>query len=201
MHKENKSSSSRPPRVLLLSALGVESVVGEAVSHLVGERIATKGGAVTSIALRSCALPLFDGEGDLKTFPQGAKELAEIVANHDALMLLASEYHHGIAPLIKNSLDWSGRAHFLTQGGNPLLYGKPVGIVTLSPEKHLGVQAMTQMSSLCYALGARVLPGSMGIPDLGASLGEDHLLKDPALVKRLSALVDDLVGRKLMTVS
>ena len=198
MHNDPKSAIPQSPKILLLSAMGAGSIVGEAVLRLVSEHIASKGGGTTMVALKAFRLPLFDGEGDLGAFPQEAKELAETIGHHHALMLIAPEYHQGIAPLVKNSLDWSGRAHTLAEYRTPLLHGKSLGIVTLSPEQHLGVQALTQMASLCHALGGRILPGSMGVLDQWKSLGDDRQIKDPGLVKRLSALAEDLLhmGRR-----
>jgi NAD(P)H-dependent FMN reductase len=169
----------------------VSSVVGEEVIRLVSDQIVTKGGVPTVVALKAQMLPLFHGEQDLVAFPSQATHMAQIIRDHRSLMIIAPEYHQGIAPLIKNSLDWAARAHTLSHR-SPLLQGKAIGIVTVSTETHLGVQALTQMAALCHTLGGRILPGSMGVLDQEKTLGEDRQIADKGLIKRLSALAGEL---------
>jgi NAD(P)H-dependent FMN reductase len=192
MKNAKKSSDSQAPRILILSALGRGSVVGEEVIRLVKEQITSSGAEPTLLSLKEQNLPFFDGEWDIQTFPVEAKHLEQIISHHHALMIIAPDYHQGIAVLVKNSLDWAGQTHAILRG-EALLLDKPIGIVSVSMENHLGVQALTQMAALCHTLGGRVLPGSMGVLDQIKILGEDHRLKDQGLVKRLSSLASDLV--------
>lgn len=192
MKNPKKSPDSPSPKVLILSALGRGSVVGEEVVRLVLEQITSLGAQPTFLSLKAQNLPLFDGERDLQAFPVEAKHLEQTIRHHHALMIIAPDYHQGIASLVKNSLDWAGQTHAMLRGDS-LLLGKPIGIVSVSMENHLGVQALTQMAALCHTLGGRVLPGSMGVLDQIKVLGDDHRMKDQGLVKRLSGLASDLV--------
>lgn len=192
MKNAKKSPDSPPPKVLILSAVGRGSVVGDEVIRLVKEQIISSGAEPTELGLKAQNLPLFDGERDLQAFPVEAKYLEQSIRRHHALMIIAPEYHQGIASLVKNSLDWAAQTHALLHGES-LLLGKPIGIVSVSMENHLGVQALTQMAALCHTLGGRVLPGSMGVLDQIKVLGEDRRMTDQGLVKRLSGLASDLV--------
>jgi NAD(P)H-dependent FMN reductase len=192
MKNAKKSPGSPAPKVLMLSALARGSVVGDEVIRLVIDQIRSSGAEPNLLSLKAQNLPLFDGERDLQEFPLEAKHLEQSIRHHHALMIIAPDYHQGIASLVKNSLDWAGQTHAMLFGES-LLLGKPVGIVSVSVENHLGVQALTQMAALCHTLGGRVLPGSMGVLDQIKVLGEDNRMKDQGLVKRLSDLASDLV--------
>ncbi len=70
----------------------------------------------------------------------------------DGLVIVSSEYNHGIPGVLKNALDWASRPH----NGSPLR-NKPVLIVTSSPAVTGGVRAQYQIRETVISALARPL--------------------------------------------
>lgn len=62
-------------------------------------------------------------------------------------MLIATpEYNYSIPPVLKNALDWASREN------NPVLRGKPVGIMSASPSIFGGARAQYHLRQVCVVL-------------------------------------------------
>ena len=177
--------------VLVLSGFGRPSTVASEVLRLIEQSALAEKRSVTLKNIHLLALPLFDGEDDLRFIPAKAKELSQDIVSHHAVIIVAPEYHGGMAPLVKNALDWAARSYALTHQLQ-LLQKKPSALIAVSPQRNVGVQGLSQMAAVCHALGSTVMPGSMGILDHPATLSEDGRLRDKAVSQRLDGLVQEL---------
>jgi chromate reductase, NAD(P)H dehydrogenase (quinone) len=76
------------------------------------------------------------------------RELRELVASADAVILASPEYAHGVPGALKNALDWLV--------GTGELYGKPVAVLSAAPSAERGVHARRDLERTLHAQGARV---------------------------------------------
>src|SRR5579884_3282744 len=70
-------------------------------------RLARQGGAEVTIAdLRDLDLPMYDGDlEDAGGIPQGALQLKQLMASHDALLIACPEFNSSITGALKNAID------------------------------------------------------------------------------------------------
>jgi len=96
------------------------------------------------------AIPHYNQDlvGDL--YPQAAQIFRDQIAVADGLVVVSSEYNHGIPGTLKNALDWASRPH-----NNSPLKNKPVLIVTSSPAVTGGVRAQYQIRETFISALAR----------------------------------------------
>ena len=79
-----------------------------------------------------------------------AQALRDQIAAADGLVIVSSEYNHGIPGVLKNALDWASRPH-----NHSPLRNKPVLIVTSSPAVTGGVRAQYQIRESVVSALAR----------------------------------------------
>ena len=177
--------------VLILSGFGRPSIVASEVLRQIEQSALAEKRSATLRNIQLLSLPIFDGEDELRLIPAKAKELSQEIVSHHAVVIVAPEYHGGMAPCVKNALDWAARSYALTHQ-LLLLQKKPSALITVSPQRSVGVQGLSQMAAVCHALGSTVMPGSMGILDNPATLSDDGRLRDKAVSQRLAGLVQEL---------
>jgi chromate reductase, NAD(P)H dehydrogenase (quinone) len=108
------------------------------------------------------------------------------ITDTDAVLIVTPEYAYGLPGSLKNALDW------LVGSGE--LLGRPVGVISASPN-HLG--AMHAQRSLLLTLHA--MDGRSGekravsLPSAYDKLGADGSLCDPDAERQIRALVVDLL--------
>ena len=135
-------------------------------------------------------MAIFGGAGELPLFnpdleaslPAPVRSLHSAVASCEAMLIASPEYAHGVTGTIKNTLDW-------LVSFEPFV-GKPVAVLNASPRAHHADDALRETLKTMSALV--VEPASLSIPLLGAGLGEDGMVADPAvssaILRSLAAL-------------
>jgi chromate reductase len=99
-------------------------------------------------------LPLFDG--DLETehgIPPEVQELADAIAEADAIIIAGPEYNKGLSGVLKNALDWVSR----TKGGP--WRGKPVAIMSATGGRAGGERTQNSLRLCLVPFRPRVLSG------------------------------------------
>jgi NAD(P)H-dependent FMN reductase len=115
------------------------------------------------------SLPLFNPDLEALDPPAVAALRRRIIAA-DALLIASPEYAHGVSGVIKNALDW--------MVGNDSFIGKPVALVNTSPRATVAAAALRET---LVTMSARLVEDAcILVPLLGAGLGEDALVADPA---------------------
>ena len=124
------------------------------------------------------SLPHFNQDLYIDPLPQPVQQFREQIATADGLVIVSSEYNHGIPGVLKNALDWASRPH----NSSPLR-NKPVLIVTSSPAVTGGVRAQYQIRETVISALARPL----NTPEI--VVGQVHLkivdgrFEDPAVIE------------------
>jgi NAD(P)H-dependent FMN reductase len=134
------------------------------------------------------ALPLFNPDLEADP-PRPVQEFRAAVANARALLIASPEYAHGIAGVLKNSLDW-----LVSFEG---FIGKPVVLVNTSPRAHHAYDALREV---LQTMSADILSDAcMTLPLLGGSITEEAIVSSAELASRireaLRCLARDLGAR------
>lgn len=156
------------------------------------------GAEITEIDLREFNLPIYDGDIEADGLPEAAIRLQAIFKQHNALLICTPEYNGGVAPLLKNAIDWASRPH----AGSPAvsaIMGKTVSILSAAIGILGGARQQAQLRVSFQVMRTILVPETVNIPLAQHAFDEDGALKDKAThdmvvlaVKSLKQLADKL---------
>ena len=124
------------------------------------------------------ALPHFNQDLYVDPLPQPVQQLRDQVAAADGMVIVSSEYNHGIPGTLKNALDWASRPH----NGSPLR-DKPFLVVTSSPATTGGVRAQYQIRETLVSALARPANTPEIVVGLVGTKIVDGRFHDPAVIE------------------
>ena len=146
------------------------------------------GGDVTLLDLNDYVLPLYHGDlEDAEGLPANAKNLIELITQHDALLIASPEYNSMSTPLLKNTLDWCTR-----DDDNPFV-GKVAAVVSASPGALGGIRSQQLAQQLLLKLGCHVVPLQTMLPHADKAFDQAGLLTDARAQKSVRTLATALV--------
>ena len=132
-------------------------------------------------------VPLYDGDADTETPPEGVRRLWQAIASSDGLVIVTPEYNYGIPGVLKNALDWASRP-----GSGLCLKGKPVLTLSVSPGATGAARAHCQLIATLDAVLARAVLRRQITIGAVADKVQDGRLTDTASLEVVLAGLDDL---------
>ncbi|PLX38056.1 MAG: NADPH-dependent FMN reductase [Hyphomicrobiales bacterium] len=187
------------PRILVLSGSTRGGSYNSRLAALAVKELALIDAVPTRISLADYPLPLFDA--DLETdagIPAHARRLVGLLQAHDGVFIAAPEYNAGIAPVLKNAIDWMSRVHPDSEEGLPAttaFHGRAFALASASSESHGGLRGLMALRQVLeLGLGASVLPDQVTVADAGHAFTERDDLADRALAVRFRGLIGRLAG-------
>lgn len=130
-------------------------------------------------------LPLLDKmykEYEKSDVPKKLAELASILIEADAYLIVSAEYNHSIPPALSNLLD-----HFLEE-----YFFKPSGIVCYSRGSFGGVRAAMQLRAMLAEMGMSSIPSILPVPKIAKAFDEQGNPNDETYHKRAKRFLDEL---------
>lgn len=99
--------SATSPKLLLISGSARDGSFNQRLAQAAGRHALALGATVTAVDLRALNLPIYDADLQAREgIPAGARQLRELFASHDGLLLACPEYNALPTPLLINSFDW-----------------------------------------------------------------------------------------------
>jgi NAD(P)H-dependent FMN reductase len=179
-------------RVLAFSGSARKDSFNAKLLTLAVQGAADAGAEVTRIDLRELELPLYDGDAETSNaYPPGAARLRELLARHDALLLACPEYNGGIAPLLKNTIDWMTRAPG-AKADPGVFAGRVAAICSAAAGPFGGARGLRWARELLNNLGVIVLASQVTIPAAFKAFDANGALADARQAESARAL-----GREL----
>jgi NAD(P)H-dependent FMN reductase len=179
-------------RVLAFSGSARKDSFNGRLLTLVARGASDAGASVTRIELRDFALPLYDADWEAENpFPPGASKLRELLVAHDALLLACPEYNGGIAPLLKNTIDWMTRAPG-AKADPSLFAGKLAALCAASPGGLGGMRGLRWVRELLGNLGVTVLASQLTIAAAHKAFDASGALLDAKQAQAAHTLGRDL---------
>ena len=130
------------------------------------------------------AIPHFNQDSYVDPLPAAAEHFRAQIAAADGIIIVSSEYNHGIPGTLKNALDWASRPH-----NHSPLKGKPILIITSSPAFTGGVRAQYQIrETVVSALARPVATPEIVIGNVGEKIIDGRFHDPAALAFALSGL-------------
>ena len=184
------------PRILAFAGSARKGSFNQLLLNTIVAGARAAGGEVTAITLRDYALPLYDGDlEDAEGIPAKARELRQMVMDHDALLLVSPEYNSSLPALLKNTLDWISRPE--GDLGVAVAYrGKVAALASASPSALGGLRGLVALRSMLGNIGVTVLPDQVTLGQAQAAFAADGTISDARKRSQAEAL-----GRRLVEVT
>lgn len=181
------------PRVLVIAGSGRTGSYNRALARAAAQSLRGKGFAVFEPDLRDCALPVYDADLEAASgVPAGALALHEALRTSRGVFLASPEYNAGVAPLLKNAIDWVSRVR--EHGGIDAAFGGPVfALGAASPGGLGGYRGLMMLRQVLeLGLGARVLPEMVSVPRAHEAFDEAGRFRAPAQAQGLDRVTGAL---------
>ena len=135
--------------------------------------------------LQALAIPVYDGDIEAKSIPEGVLKLCEWIDSAQALIVSSPEYNGSIAGSFKNAIDWVSRVKPVP------LAKKPVLLMGASPGPFGAVSGMLAGRVPLERLGSYVYPHGFALPKANEAFNEDGDLIKEESKQRLVSLISD----------
>lgn len=189
--------SKTSPKLLLISGSARAGSFNERLVQAAGRHAQALGATVTSVDLRALALPIYDADLHASEgIPASARQLRELFASHDGLLLACPEYNALPTPLMINSFDWLSvvQAEGDLPGGTAATAGKPVGLMGASPGGLGGIRALPIVRTyLSTNFAMVVVPEQLALGGADQAFDEAGNLNKPPMDQMLAKLVGSVV--------
>ncbi|PVB61292.1 NAD(P)H-dependent oxidoreductase [Labrenzia sp. 011] len=181
----------RHPRILVCSGSTRSGSFNGRLAALVAKRLAILDAQVTRLSLKDYPLPVYDGDLEAEGgVPENARKLKRLLEVQDGVFLACPEYNAGIAPLLKNTLDWISR---VKEPGDAFR-NRVFALGAASPGALGGMRGLIGMRTILeVGLGAMVLPQMVSVATAASAFDEAGDLIDERADGQLDKLVDALL--------
>lgn len=112
------------------------------------------------------AFPLYNEDLDGVNASAETRKAREVVENASMVIIVTSEYNHGLPGSLKNALDWLSRP---VQAG--CMKGKPVFFISQSNGALGGVRAQCQLRETLSSMLCEMLP----LPEIAVTFAEEKI--------------------------
>jgi len=148
------------------------------------------GADVTLISLREFPMPLFDEDFESENGkPEKAKELKQLMIEHDGFLISCPEYNSSISAVLKNAIDWVSRPdEGDAPGGLAAFQGKVVSLMSASPGGLGGLRGLVHVRAILGNIGCIVLPDQVAVSAAFKAFNDDGSLADEKKHQRIAQL-------------
>jgi NAD(P)H-dependent FMN reductase len=138
-------------------------------------------------------IPVYDGDEEAAHgIPARVKELKDIVAAADGLLLVTPEYNNGMPGMFKNALDWLSRP---ASDVKRVYGGKPVAVIGATPGGWGTLHAQAAWLPVLRHLGCLFWSGGrLAVSKAGDSFDAEGNLKDEKIREQLKGFMEGFVA-------
>ena len=182
------------PRILVFAGSTRSGSFNARLAALAAKELALIGADVTRISLEDYPLPLYNGDDEVESgVPDNARNLKEMMAEHQGVFVASPEYNASVTPLLKNTIDWISRVR--GRGEPPLAVFKNRAFA-LGGASDSAYGALRSLMALRQVLelgcGALVLPEQITVFHASEAFDEMDNLKEERAQATLKRVVQRL---------
>ena len=154
------TSANMPIRVVAIGGtLRENSTSLWALQHALAA--ARDAGASTQLLdLRRAQLPILQPDWELVDYDENVRDFINVIRHADAFLFSTAGFHGTLAGVTKNALDYF---EYLSEGPNPYLHNKPVGLIATASGDQAATNSIRAMVDVVHSLRGYVLPLSVPI--------------------------------------
>jgi len=189
--------ATTPLRLLCLAGSARSGALSVRLRDAAARAAETLGAQTQPLDLRALQLPLYDGDHEAAHgVPDGARQLRDAIAAHDAVLLVTPEYNGFPTPLVINAFDWLSRlpAGQGTLSGVAVTANKPLALLSSSPGAIGGLRAMNFLRQyLQMAFGMLVVPRQHALSHAQDAFDAQGALKDQKAEQAVRSVMQSLL--------
>ncbi len=142
---------------------------------------------VMNLDLKEYPFPVYDADIEEAGMPGKVKELGDLIAKADGLIISTPEYNGSIPGVLKNYIDWLSRLKPVPLTGKYLL------LLGASSGALGAVRSLWHTRQPFEVLNVHVYPEMLGLPKAHEAFDGKGLLNDEKMQQRLDKLVDGFI--------
>jgi len=137
-------------KILTLLASNSTQSINRTLLNIASKKIT--GHTLTRVEVADYSMPMYGIETEEQEgFPDTAKQLRDIFAEHDAFIIASPEHNGAMPAVFKNTIDWLSR---LADADNPIFAKKPTLLLSTSPGPNGGATNLKTLTQLMPWWGA-----------------------------------------------
>lgn len=182
------------PKILAFAGSARKASLNKQLVRVAAEGARRAGADVTEIDLRDFPVPIYDGDLEAEQgLPPKARELRQLMLEHQGFLIASPEYNGSIPALLKNLIDWTSRAVDGQDGLAPYR-NKVAVLMSASPGSYGGLRGLVHVRAILGNIGVIVLPEQLAVGKAHEAFSLDGSMQNPKMQESVEAL-----GRTLAT--
>ena len=193
---------SAPTQLLIFAGSTRQASFNRKLAHVAAEMARASGAEVTHIELSDFDIPMYNADLEAQGTPADVMKLKQLMFEHPAWIICSPEYNGSYTALLKNTIDWVSspvKSDPAWQEGFKSFTGKVVGMLSASPGPLGGLRSQSHLAPLLLNAQCWVAPKAFALGRAGDAFDADGKLVNPAHVKSVQAVIDQVLdaSRKL----
>ena len=182
------------PKILVFAGSIRTGSYNARLAALAAKELALIGAEVTRISLEDYPLPIYNGDDEAQSgVPAHARNLKQMMMQHQGVFIASPEYNASITPLLKNTIDWISRVR---ERGEPPLAAFKDRVFALGGASDSAYGAVRSLMALRQVLelgcGALVIPEQITVFRASEAFDEMDNLKEERAAASLKRVVQRL---------
>lgn len=183
------TNATAPLRILALGGSTKPMAASERALRIAAQAAADAGAEIRFVTGRSLLIPIYDTESTDRT-PETIA-IVEALRSADGVIIASPGYHGSFSGMVKNALDY---AEDLRHDDPPYLADRAVGLIAVAHGWQTAVGTLNQLREVVHALRGWPAPLGVAINDAAGLIGGDADTTDPAVVRQLRTMGEQVVG-------
>jgi NAD(P)H-dependent FMN reductase len=183
------------PKILVFAGSIRTASFNARLAALAAKELALTGAEVSRISLEDYPLPIYNGDDEAKSgVPANARNLKQMMAEHQGVFIASPEYNASITPLLKNTIDWISRVRERGEPPLTVFKNRPFALGGASDSPYGAVRSLMALRQVLeLGCGALVLPEQITVFRAGEAFDEMDNLKEERAAATLKRVAQRLV--------
>ena len=193
---------SAPTQLLIFAGSTRQASFNRKLAQVTAKMARATGAEVTHIELSDFDIPMYNADLEAQGTPADVMKLKQLMFDHPAWIICSPEYNGSYTALLKNTIDWVSspvKSDPAWQEGFKSFTGKVVGMLSASPGPLGGLRSQSHLAPLLLNAQCWVAPKAFALGRAGDAFDAEGTLVNPAHVKSVQAVIDQVLdaSRKL----
>jgi len=186
-------SEQRKPRLLAFAGSLRQNSYNRHLAANAARMAREAGAEVVEVNLRDYPLPMFDEDVEAQGVPEKVRELKDLFATADGLLIASPEYNGSVTAVLKNLIDWVSRPDGQF-GRAELFQGRKAALFATSPGGLGGLRGLNHLRDILQPLGTWITPTMLAVPASMAVFDEQGKLADEGMAAQLNTVVEQTLA-------
>lgn len=179
------------PKIAIIPGSSRTGSINVKLAHAIARKLESMDAQATVVDLGAYDIPIYNGDFEEENgTPQGARDLAAVIAEHQGVVLVNPEYNASLSPLMKNTLDWLSR-----DVGHKVYQNRIFALAACSPGALGGIRALSHVRDVLVNVGAEMITPQLAVGPAGSAFGDEGDLTNERAQGILQNLCETLIER------